>query len=109
VEEILAERKTWEIRGSATNIRGRIALIRGGSGLMVGTCRLADCRGPLTLAEMLDNVHRHQIPAARLRDAMPYPKTYAWVISDARTLAKPVAYQHPNGAVIWVRLPAGMV
>jgi hypothetical protein len=47
IEEILRGRKTWEIRGSNTNIRGRIGLIRSGSGLVVGTCDLVDVEGPL--------------------------------------------------------------
>lgn len=30
--------------------------------------------------------------------------TYAWVLRDARRLEKPVRYDHPQGAVIWVSL-----
>jgi hypothetical protein len=109
VEHILAGRKTWEIRGSTTKIRGRIALIRGGSGLIVGTCRLTDCRGPLTLEDMKANVSRHQIPLEALKDGLPYSKTFAWVLEDARPLSAPAPYRHPSGAVIWVRLPRGIV
>jgi hypothetical protein len=48
---ILARKKTWEFRGKKTNVRGTIALIRGGSGLIVDTCELVDVVGPLTLNE----------------------------------------------------------
>ena len=35
VENILSGKKTWEIRGSNTRIRGEIALIKSGSGTIV--------------------------------------------------------------------------
>src|SRR5882724_4942048 len=47
LSKILAGTKTWEIRGSATKRRGRIALIQSKSGLVVGTCDLVDVVGPL--------------------------------------------------------------
>ena len=40
VDWILDGLKTWEIRRSATMIRGPVALIMGGSGTIVGTCGL---------------------------------------------------------------------
>ena len=104
-EEILSGIKTWEIRGSNTRKRGIIALIRAGSGLIVGTCELVDVQGPLTLAEMRRNTARHRIPAAYLRDSLPYVRTFAWVLRDAKPLKKSVPYEHPSGAVIWVKLP----
>jgi hypothetical protein len=52
IKEILTGRKVWEIRGGATNVRGRIALIRSKSGLIVGTCNVVEVVGPLTLAEL---------------------------------------------------------
>lgn len=42
VEMILTGKKIWEMRGTYTHIRGKIALIRRGSGLVVGTCHLVD-------------------------------------------------------------------
>lgn len=55
VEMILDGTKIWEIRGRKTHMRGKIALIRGGSGLIVGTCNLTDVVGPLTRKEFLRN------------------------------------------------------
>jgi hypothetical protein len=67
INEILAGRKTWEIRGSKTHIRGTIGLIEAGTGTVVGLCELVGCVGPLSLAEMRKHTKKHRIPVARLR------------------------------------------
>ena len=43
LELIFQGKKIWEIRGSKTNIRGKIELIESGSGKVVGECCLVDC------------------------------------------------------------------
>lgn len=105
LDAILRGEKTWEIRGRRTHIRGKIALIRTGSGLIVGTCEIIDCIGPLSLPMMLRNVDRHGIPPAELRHGLPYKNTYAWVLRSARKMKRPVPYQHKNGIVVWHPLP----
>jgi len=62
---ILEGKKTCEIRGSRTNKRERIALIRCSSGLVVGTCEIVDVIGPLSKREMLKNFKKHRIPLDR--------------------------------------------
>jgi len=101
---ILDGKKTWEIRGRATHVRGRIGLIRGGSGLVVGTCELVDVVGPLTLADLRSNARKAGLEPEELA-LLPYKKTYAWVLRDAKKLHPSHPYRHPSGAVIWVRLP----
>jgi hypothetical protein len=56
IELILAGEKTWEIRGSRTAQRGRVALIKSGSGMIFGTVDLTECLGPLTREQMLGNL-----------------------------------------------------
>ena len=104
IDEILAGRKTWELRGSSTQNLGTIALIESGSGLVVGTCELVDVEGPLSMADLRRNVRKHRVPISRLRGKLRYKRTHAWVLQDARRLEKPVPYRHPQGAVIWVQL-----
>lgn len=103
VDWILAGKKTWEIRGRRTLARGKIALIRGGSGLVVGTCHLTDVVGPLTLRELRKNTRRLAEPKSEIR-SLPYKTTYAWVLKNVRRFRRPRRYKHPSGAVIWVRL-----
>jgi len=101
---ILEGKKTCEIRCSRTNKRERIALIRCGSGLVVGTCEIVDVIGPLSKSEMLQNFKKHRIPLRILRHGLPHKKNYAWVLKNAKPLREPVPYRHPRGAMIWVKL-----
>jgi len=106
INMILAGDKTWEIRGSRTAKRGRIALIKSGTKTIVGACDLVDVIGPLSLPDLLANQARHRIPADRLRrEGTPYRNTFAWVVAQPEAFPAPVPYDHPNGAVIWVDLP----
>ncbi len=98
IDFILDGVKSWEIRGSNTNVRGQIALIQSGTKTIVGVVELVDSR-PLSLEEYQAAEAFHCI---RTTDALPYPKTYAWVLANPRPLAQPVPYVHPMGAVIWI-------
>lgn len=104
VERILSGTKTWDMRTTSTKIRGRIALIRKGSGLIVGTAELVDSIGPLTQDQMLATGERHRIEHDRVVSGAVDKWRYAWVLRDIRVLARPVPYVHPSGAVIWVSL-----
>ena len=107
VEWILSGTKQWEIRGKATKLRGRIALIAKGTGTVVGTCNLIDVRGPLKLADLKANAKRQNRKPADITSPLYYgDHTYAWVLSVARRLRTPVTYQHPSGAGVWVELNA---
>jgi hypothetical protein len=106
---ILNGRKTWEIRNRNAKIRGQIALIQKGSGLIIGVCDLIDVKGPLSVDELEKSIDKHQVPIGFLRNALNYKKTYAWVLTNARRLRNPKPYKHPLGAVIWVKLPYGSI
>lgn len=100
IDYILEGKKTWEIRGSNTNIRGQIELIQSGSGLVVGSCEIIDCK-ELTLDDYKNNTDKHNIKNV---EALPYKKTYAWVMLNAKRYETAKKYKHPNGAIIWVNL-----
>jgi hypothetical protein len=103
VELILSGRKTWEIRGRIATPPKKIGLIQSGSGQIQGICDLVDCIGPLSLEQMHHTHDQHRIPLSDLQK-LPYEKTYAWVLANAKRFALPIAYRHPSGAVIWVGL-----
>lgn len=99
---IVQGKKTWEIRGRSTSIRGRIAVIAAGTGTIVGLCDLLEVVGPLSLSRYRAAGDLHCIPSDRL-DALPYVHTYAWRVGNAVAVPA-LKYNHPPGAVIWVRL-----
>lgn len=100
IDYILEGKKTWEIRGSKTNIRGQIELIQSGSGLVVGSCEIIDCK-ELTLDDYKNNTDKHNIKNV---EALPYKRTYAWIIANVVRYKEPRMYKHPQGAIIWVNL-----
>lgn len=104
IDKILSGAKVWELRGSRTQTRGTIALIKGGSGTVVGVCEVVGVEGPLSISTLRRTTSRHRVPGAILNKALWYRTTYAWVLRRARRLRTPVPYCHPSGAVIWVKL-----
>jgi ASCH domain len=102
---ILRGKKTWEIRGTRTSHRGEIYIIRSGTGRVVGSCRIIDVLGPLTMEDMRLNVETHLTPESELiLGGLPYRSTYAWVLAEPRTFEEPIPYKHPSGAITWVDL-----
>jgi hypothetical protein len=100
---ILAGEKTWEIRGSRTTIRGRIALIKSGSGKIFGSVDLVNCislHGPNDYELILNSFNKHHVPLGVIN----YRKPYAWALENPIKYAEPIPYAHPQGAVIWVNL-----
>ena len=63
IDLILTGEKVWEIRGSNTKIRGTIALIKGGSGTVVGLCELKNVIGPLSIDKLRRSKPFHSIPS----------------------------------------------
>lgn len=102
MERILDGEKTWEIRGSTTKIRGKVALIRSGSGKVFGEVSIIDSK-ELTLKEYKESRKFHCIESETSQE-LPYKRTYAWVMGNPQFYEEPIAYKHPRGAVIWVNL-----
>lgn len=100
IDYILNGSKVWEIRGCNTKMRGIIELIQSGSELVVGSCNIVDCK-ELTLEDYKNNIDKHNIYDI---DSLPYKRTYAWIITNAKRYETPRRYKHPNGAIIWVNL-----
>ena len=100
IDYILSGKKVWEIRGSNTTIRGRIALIKSGTSTILGEANLINSI-KLDLSKYYVNKDKHCIDNV---DSLPYKNTYGWVLSDVKKYKTPEKYRHPKGAVIWVNL-----
>ena len=102
VDMILNGKKSWEMRSRRTNIRGKIGLIKSGSGRISGTVELVDCKGPLTLKEYKVNARKAGMKSNDIsRSSLPI---CAWVLKNPKKLRKPIKYKHPAGAITWVRV-----
>lgn len=105
IQNILSGKKIWEIRGSNTKIRGEIALIKSGSGTVVGTCHLVDVIGPIDIDYLERNIDKHCVSLEQFDQVFGgYKKIYVWVLSNAIEFLEPIEYIHPKGAIIWVNI-----
>ena len=101
IELILSGQKMWEMRSKPTRIRGRIGLIEQGSGLIVGEAELTGSLDPFRDAEqMVYTRSLHRVDDLDLLTIWRYP----WRLEGARRFEKPIPYDHPKGAVTWVKL-----
>ena len=108
ISKILSGEKVWEMRSTSVSNRGWIALVRKGSGQVVGVANLAGVSGPHDVDNLKKSEDKHCIGPDLYKDPS-YKWWYAWILEDAMALLKPVPYVHPNGAVIWVKLDSDAV
>lgn len=110
IGKILAGSKTWEMRKTVCSYRGLVALIRKGSGSVVGIAEVIDSLAPLDSRETYANAEGlHGIPPERQEAAFADGWRTPWVLRNARALEVAVPYDHPSGAVIWVNLAETVV
>lgn len=99
LDKIFNSGKHWEMRSTHTNQRGRIKLIEAGSGMIVGECLLAGSH------KVSDHLAAHSFEAHQVEDLSLLKKwCYAWRLCCVKKYEKPIPYNHPRGAVIWVNL-----
>ncbi len=104
ISKILAGTKIWEMRTKPTKIRGRIGLIRKGTGHVVGVADLSGNGPVLSASTYPEHVDKHGIEGDRQAGAVTGGWTFAWILKDAQKLGRPVSYRHKPGAVIFVKL-----
>jgi hypothetical protein len=100
--------KTWELRTQHTTMRGEIALIRKGTGQIVGVADLVNSLPQLDPRGLADSVQFHGVPPSEQGSAIANGWLFPWLIVNARRLSSPVPYLHPSGAVTWVNLDPGV-
>ena len=105
IEKILDGKKIWEIRGSRTDVREQVGLVRSGSGTIIGVCDVVDCIPILTDEQFRRNARKAGSKPSEV-SLGHYKNTFAWVLANPQYLKAPVPYKHPTGAIIWVKLDA---
>lgn len=108
ISQILSGEKTWEMRGSRTGKREVIGLIKKSTKHVFGTAELYACEGPLNFEQLLETTDKHGISKAKVEAGLLDKWNYAWKLRNIVEFDKPVPYDHPNGAVTWVKLNGGI-
>lgn len=102
---ILTGRKLWEIRGSATKVRGRVGIAKSGTGMIFGSVEVWGSI-PVTIDDLVCSPNLPETEHEMFRRiGQVYPRPHAWQLRNALMFERPVPYVHPQGAVIWVTLP----
>lgn len=91
-------KKTWEVRSTnaESHIGQRIALIESGSGEIKGDAFLD--RTFLMNSEQFNFCKQFHLLNKRF-----YKNNWAWCLVNIQPYPKGIKYNHPKGAVIWVK------
>jgi len=101
---IMSGQKVLEMRSRHTNVRGRIGIIPKGSGEIIGTVEIVNS-WDYTGEDGLKGVGGQTLHCVESKDWHLLDKwCFGWQLSDPKPFEKPVKYNHPRGAVTWVRL-----
>lgn len=100
---ILDGKKTVEVRGRKTNVRGTIGIIKSGSKKVYGTAELFQC---VELTNEYFDLwkEKHHINLSYEQLIKIYPKPYAWCLRNVEKFDVPIDYEHKHGCVIWVNI-----
>lgn len=101
-ELILSGQKIWEIRGSNTKKRGIIGIAESGTGKVFGEAELV-YSALLDLKNFLIGQKWHKLEISWVELWTKYKTPYFWEFCNAKRYEEPRPYNHPKGAVIWVK------
>ncbi len=91
--------KLIECRATNTTIRETVGIIQAGTGLIIGEVTIYDSF-KFTESQKKEFQRFHKVEDLKLLDKW----CYGWALSNAIRYKKPIKYNHPPGAQLWVRL-----
>lgn len=100
---ILSGSKTLEIRGSNTNIRGDVGIIKSKSSCVFGSAELYDSKF-LSREDFEELRCFHKIDITYDELLKVYPRPHGWFLRNVKNYENPIRYNHKRGCVIWVNL-----
>lgn len=102
---IISGQKNLEMRSKKTNVRGEVGIIPKGSGHIIGTVEVVGVHDFSHAPQHLKN------PVARSDHRIPPEEWHlldkwciGWELRNPRKFVEPIKYDHPQGAVTWVRI-----
>lgn len=103
LNKIFHNGKCLEIRSSNTSKRGIIELAESGTSLIRGRCELQRSY-PIEDEEHWEQLKEfHQVDISYDELLKRYKHPYAWVFINVKEYETPFKYNHPKGAVVWVK------
>ena len=94
--------KIWEIRAQPCRMRKRVCI--GCGGKIIGEATIVDCR-PMTGA-MYKQVNMHRVQNFDMIQSWKEgTQLWAWVFTNPRKYTTAIPYDHPRGAINWVKIP----
>lgn len=104
IDKILSGNKTLEIRGNQTKKTNQpVYILESGSQKVRGKC-LISCCIPIDSEEMWVKLRRwHCVDISYEELLKIYKNPYAWVLENIEVMSDGLYYEHPKGAVIWVK------
>ena len=100
---IISGRKTLEIRGCNTKkVKEKIYLLSSPNHRIMAEC-IIKAAYPISCSDWSEERENHcvDIPYPELKKR--YNTPYAWVLSEVKPIKDIWFYNHPKGAVIWVK------
>lgn len=106
---ILSGEKTWELRTTQAPRRGRIGLIRKGTGMVVGVADIIDSLPKLDAVSLPATRIQHRVPPDLDATVLKAGWLHPWVLGNIRNLSRPIVAEQRPGQVIWVPLSPSVV
>ena len=104
IDKILYGDKILEIRGSQTKKTDQmIYILESGSRRVRGKCLISGCISIDTEEKWEELKSSHCIDISYEELLKIYKKPYAWVLKEIKAIEDDLYYEHPKGAVIWVK------
>lgn len=100
---IVSGKKTLEIRGSnTTKIDQDIYLLESGTRRVRAICKIY-ATYPISCSNWSEEREKHCVDISYRDLKNRYKNPYAWVLSNIEPMDDILYYEHPQGAVIWVK------
>lgn len=103
IDLILSRKKTLEIRGNNTRKIGEtVYILESGSHKVRGTCKIVGSK--LITCQNWDNLKgKACLDISMTKLNRKYHTAYAWKLTEVELIKTTWYYNHPKGAVIWVK------
>ncbi len=92
INNVLQNKKLWEMRSKPTNLRGKIGLIEQGTGLIVGEVELVGCKKQS--GKSLKSRRSISLHCCDPDFLISHNYFYAWEIVNARKYNTSIKYTH---------------